>query len=64
MTRWSIGDARNNFCEMLDAAVNGEVATITKHGKPVAAVIPVAMLPPASGLCVYIDRKSVIFTPE
>ena len=56
--KWSIGDARNNFCAMLDAAVQGEVTTITKHGKPVAAVIPIAMfakLPPKDGLWVRVD---------
>ncbi|MDQ7246867.1 type II toxin-antitoxin system Phd/YefM family antitoxin [Dongia sedimenti] len=34
-------DAKNRFQELLTAAENGEATIITKHGKPVAALMPI-----------------------
>lgn len=35
-------DARNRLPELLTAAENGEATIITKRGKPVAALMPIA----------------------
>ena len=39
----SIGafEAKNRLSELLDAAENGEEIMITKHGRPVAKLVPV-----------------------
>jgi prevent-host-death family protein len=34
-------EAKNRLSELLDAAENGEVVVITKHGRPVAKLVPV-----------------------
>lgn len=34
-------DARAGFSALIDKALKGEVVTITRHGKPVAALVPV-----------------------
>lgn len=34
-------EAKNRLSELLDAAENGEVVMITKHGRPVAKLVPV-----------------------
>lgn len=34
-------EARNQLPDLLDAAENGEATIITRHGRPVAALIPV-----------------------
>ncbi|MGE0030080.1 MAG: type II toxin-antitoxin system Phd/YefM family antitoxin [Steroidobacteraceae bacterium] len=33
-------EAKNRLSELLDAAENGEEVTITKHGRPVAKLVP------------------------
>jgi len=33
-------EARNQLPELLDAAENGRSTIITKHGRPVAAIVP------------------------
>jgi prevent-host-death family protein len=37
-------EARNQLPDLLDAAANGRSTIITKHGKPVAALVPVETL--------------------
>ena len=34
-------EAKNRLSELLDAAENGEEVVITKHGRPVAKLVPV-----------------------
>ena len=34
-------EAKNRLSELLDAAENGEEVMITKHGRPVARLVPV-----------------------
>lgn len=34
-------EARNQLPDLLDAAENGQVTIITRHGRPVAALIPI-----------------------
>ena len=34
-------EAKNRLSELLDAAENGEEIVITKHGRPVAKLVPV-----------------------
>lgn len=34
-------EARNQLPDLLDAAENGEATVITRHGRPVAAIVPV-----------------------
>jgi prevent-host-death family protein len=33
-------EARNQLPDLLDAAENGQATVITRHGKPVAALVP------------------------
>ena len=37
-------DARNQLPDLLDAAENGRTTIITRHGKPVAAIVPMGVL--------------------
>lgn len=37
-------DARNRFAEVVDRATHDEATVLTRHGKRVAAVVPVEML--------------------
>jgi len=48
-------EARNQLPKLLDAAERGEATVITKHGKPVAALIPIKDFKPA--------RKQLSLTP-
>ena len=41
MNRISASDARRRLPRLLDRAARGESLTITRHGKPVARLIPV-----------------------
>jgi prevent-host-death family protein len=36
-------EAKNRLSELLDAAENGEEIMITKHGRPVAKLVPVEL---------------------
>ena len=38
----NLRDAKAGFSSLVDEAVKGEIVTITRHGKPVAALISVA----------------------
>ena len=42
MPRKGAEEARNRFPQLLEAAENGESTIITRHGRPVAAVVPIA----------------------
>jgi prevent-host-death family protein len=37
----NLKDAKANFSSLVDAAIKGEFITITRHGKPVAALVSV-----------------------
>ncbi len=37
----SLRDAKAGFSNLVDEAVKGEIVTITRHGKPVAALVSV-----------------------
>lgn len=38
----SLKDAKAGFSSLVDDVVRGEFITITRHGKPVAALVPIA----------------------
>ncbi len=38
-------EAKTHFAELLERVAGGEEVTITRHGVPVARVVPVAQLP-------------------
>lgn len=40
MSKYGVLEARNMFSALVDRAANGEEVTITKHGKPVARLVP------------------------
>ena len=39
---FGIYDAKTNFASLIERVMSGESLTITKHGKPVATIEPVA----------------------
>jgi prevent-host-death family protein len=39
MTIVTLRDAKATFSSLVDEAMNGEFVTITRHGKPVAAIV-------------------------
>lgn len=41
MTTISLKDAKAGFSDLVDDALKGEFITITRHGKPVAALVSV-----------------------
>lgn len=41
MSTVSLKDAKAAFSSLVDDAVKGEFVTITRHGKPVAVLVPV-----------------------
>ncbi len=41
MLRKGAEEARNQLPELLDAAENGRSTIITRHGRPVAALVPI-----------------------
>lgn len=41
MTTINLRDAKAGFSSLVDEAVRGEIVTITRHGKPVAALVPI-----------------------
>lgn len=41
-------EAKTRLGELLDRVEQGEDVTITRHGKPVARLVPAAPVPPAS----------------
>jgi len=42
MLRKGAEEARSHLPQLLDAAENGETTVITRHGRPVAALVPIA----------------------
>ncbi len=42
MSTVSLKDAKAGFSRLVDEAVGGEFVTITRHGKPVAALVSIA----------------------
>ena len=46
----STGDARDRFAEIINDAADAKITVITRHGKEIAAVVPVAaaQLPPGA----------------
>jgi prevent-host-death family protein len=43
MQRKRAEEARNQLPDLLDAAENGQSTVITRHGRPVAALVPIAV---------------------
>ena len=41
MSQVSLKDAKARFSGLIDEAIKGEFVTITRHGKPVAAIVSV-----------------------
>lgn len=45
MREYTTGEARDHFSEVINAAAFGdERIVLTRHGKPIAAVIPISVL--------------------
>lgn len=44
ITKKGAEEARNQLPKLLEAAERGETTVITKHGKPVAALVPIGEL--------------------
>lgn len=42
MATVSLKDAKAGFSNLVDEAIKGEFVTITRHGKPVAALVSIA----------------------
>ncbi len=42
MANYGVAEAKNNFTHLLDRVEEGERVVITRHGKPVAEIRPVA----------------------
>lgn len=42
MSTVSLKDAKAGFSNLVDEAIKGEFVTITRHGKPVAALVSIA----------------------
>lgn len=38
-TSWTVSEARASLPQILEQVTNGEQVTITRHGKPVAAIV-------------------------
>lgn len=55
ITKKGAEEARNQLPRLLEAAERGETTVITKHGKPVAALVPISDFKPA--------RKQLSLTP-
>ena len=47
MTAYSVADAKNRLPKLIDRALDGEEVVITRHGKAVAELKPVAVRPAA-----------------
>ncbi|MGB6536798.1 MAG: type II toxin-antitoxin system Phd/YefM family antitoxin [Xanthobacteraceae bacterium] len=45
MGRHSVADAKNNLSELIDRALEGEGVVITRHGRPVVKLMPIARPP-------------------
>lgn len=43
----SIAEAKSQFSSVIERAAGGEEVTITKHGKPVAKIVPIVAHDPA-----------------
>ena len=41
MTKKTVAEAKQQFCELVELANRGKSTTITRHSKPVACVVPV-----------------------
>lgn len=46
MTAYSVAEAKNRLPALIAAAERGETVTITRYGKPVAELKPIAPVPP------------------
>ncbi|MXX89784.1 MAG: type II toxin-antitoxin system Phd/YefM family antitoxin [Boseongicola sp. SB0677_bin_26] len=47
MPEISLRDAKTGFSSVVDEAIKGRIMTITRHGKPVAAVVSLEAAEPA-----------------
>jgi prevent-host-death family protein len=45
MGRHSVADAKNNLSDLIDRALEGEGVVITRHGRPVVKLTPIAPPP-------------------
>ena len=41
MASYSVAEAKDNFSRLLDEARDGENVVVTRHGKPIARVVPI-----------------------
>jgi prevent-host-death family protein len=48
MSRYSVAEAKNTLPSLLDKAMAGEEVVITRHGKPIAEIKPMAAQPARS----------------
>lgn len=42
MSRYSVADAKNGLSSLIDSAMAGDEVVITRHGKPVVELRPIA----------------------
>ncbi len=45
MSAYSIAQAKDQLSRLVDEALSGEAVTITRHGKPVVSLTPIAPAP-------------------
>lgn len=61
--RWSVGDARNSFCELLDGILQGESVVITRNGKPIVKMVAfggeVEAIHPSCLICQSIESSKL-----
>jgi prevent-host-death family protein len=53
MTRYSVADAKTGLPSLIDKALEGEEVVITRHGKPVAELRPMAIAAHAAAPASY-----------
>lgn len=41
MANYSVAEVKNNLSRLLDEASGGESVVVTRHGKPIARIVPI-----------------------
>jgi prevent-host-death family protein len=59
----SLKDAKAGFSALVDEAIRGEFVTITRHGKPVAALVSIPAAE-AARRALHKDRASLVSYPR
>jgi prevent-host-death family protein len=53
MSTYSVAEAKNRLPALIDKAIEGEEVVITRHGKPVAELLPAARSTAKSSTALY-----------